>query len=84
MNTDRSYLTAPLGTFVGHRVFVTRLPFMTNPKDLFAAFCHYGAVRSTKVIMANSGETRGYGFVNYSSENEARQLLYELSRKVIN
>lgn len=52
-----------------------------NLKDVFAA---YGEVVSTKIIIdRDTGRSKGFGFVEMSTEDEARAAIAELDGKEV-
>jgi len=54
------------------KLFVGSLPFSTTDKDLEDAFSKAGTVESAVVITdRDSGRSRGFGFVEMSSDEEA-------------
>ncbi|KAH8387746.1 hypothetical protein KR093_009364, partial [Drosophila rubida] len=75
------YLDAPLpakppiyGTMIPNRIFVGGISRDTSEYDLMFAFSAYGTVRSTKIICDHEGNNKGYGFVTFETEEEARRL----------
>jgi len=60
-----------------HRV--GNLPFRSTEGDLERLFGEYGAVDSAAVITdRDTGRSRGFGFVEMSSDDEARRAIEEL------
>lgn len=62
------------GTVIPNRVFVGGISGSTTEQDLLELFSNYGNVKSTKVINDRSGLSKGYGFVTFETEEEARRL----------
>lgn len=62
------------GTLIPNRIFVGGISHDTTESDLLYAFSSYGKVRSTKIIFDNDGYNKGYGFVTFDTEEEARRL----------
>lgn len=61
-------------------IFVWSLPFSTEEADLRAYFEEYGAVESVKIISDKfTGRSRGFGFVEMPSEDEAVKAIEELN-----
>lgn len=57
-------------------IFVGNLPFTTTDDSLREAFGRFGAVDSAQVIMdRETGRSRGFGFVEMSNDNEARDAI---------
>lgn len=62
------------GTIIPNRIFVGGISHDTTESDLLCAFSTYGKVRSTKIIFDQDGYNKGYGFVTFNTEEEARRL----------
>src|SRR5947209_3802124 len=61
-------------------VFVGNLSFQTTDGDLQAAFAAYGSVEKASVVRdRDSGQSRGFGFVEMSDSNEAQRAITELN-----
>ncbi|GFP82352.1 glycine-rich RNA-binding protein 4 mitochondrial [Phtheirospermum japonicum] len=61
------------------QLFVGGLSFDTNESILMDAFGELGEIIEVKVICDRvSGKSKGYGFVNYSSEEAASKALKEM------
>jgi RNA recognition motif-containing protein len=57
---------------MGRKVFVGNLSFDVTDDDLREAFSNVGSVVSSKVIAdRETGRSRGFGFVEFSTDNEA-------------
>ncbi len=55
------------------KLFVGGLPFSTTDDELQAAFAEYGTVASAKVITdRETGRSRGFGFVEFESDDEGK------------
>ncbi len=64
------------------KLFVGGLPFSTTDDELQAAFASYGSVVSAKVITdRETGRSRGFGFVEYASDDEGRAAIAGLDNK---
>ena len=68
------------GTLVPNRVFVGGISNTTTEADLHKLFSSFGNVRATKIISDRGGTSKGYGFVTFETEEEARKLQAEVSR----
>ena len=65
-------------------LYVSNLSFHTTDDDLRNLFEKFGAVSSAKVIMDKvSGRSRGFGFVEMSSEEEGKEAMASLNNKEI-
>ena len=61
------------------KLYVGNLPFSTTEQELQDLFANHGTVISAKVIMDRfSGRSRGFGFVEMSSPEEAQQAISAL------
>lgn len=61
---------------MGKKLFVGNLPFSANDQVLSEAFAQVGTVESAKVITdRDSGRSKGFGFVEMSSEAEAAEAI---------
>ena len=65
---------------MGNKLFVGSLPFETTDAELSEVFSKAGTVESANVITdRNTGRSRGFGFVEMSSEEEAKKAIEELN-----
>ena len=65
-------------------IYVSNLSFNTNDAELNDLFSKFGAVSSAKVITdRESGRSRGFGFVEMPSDEEARAAMLDLNNKEI-
>lgn len=66
------------------KLFVGSLSYQATDDDLKAAFDAVGQVVSAKVIMdRDTGRSKGFGFVEMSTEEEAQKAVKELNGKEI-
>jgi RNA recognition motif-containing protein len=64
------------------KLFVGGLPFSTTDDELQAAFASYGSVASAKIITnRETGRSRGFGFVEFASDDEGRAAIAGLDNK---
>jgi cold-inducible RNA-binding protein len=57
---------------VGNRLYVGNLPYSFRDDDMHQAFSAFGNITSAKVMMErDTGRSKGFGFVEMSSEAEA-------------
>ncbi|XP_030549754.1 organelle RRM domain-containing protein 1, chloroplastic [Rhodamnia argentea] len=74
--------TSPIRT---KKLFVTGLSFYTSEKTLRAAFEGFGELVQVKIIMDKiSKRSKGYAFVEYTTEEAASAALKEMNGKIIN
>ncbi len=65
---------------MGKKLFVGNLPFDTTSADLEALFAEVGACDSASVITdRDSGRSRGFGFVEMGSNDEAQKAIAALN-----
>jgi cold-inducible RNA-binding protein len=66
------------------KLFVGSLSYQATDDDLQAAFAAVGQVVSAKVIMdRDTGRSKGFGFVEMSTEEEAQKAVKEVNGKEI-
>lgn len=65
-------------------MYVSNLSFHTADDGLRKLFEQFGAVSSAKVIMdRESGQSRGFGFVEMDSDDEANEAIKGLNNKEV-
>jgi RNA recognition motif-containing protein len=65
---------------MGKKLYVGNLGFDVTDKDLEAAFAQAGVCESIAVITDKfSGQSRGFGFVEMSSNAEAQKAIQQLN-----
>lgn len=63
------------------RLYVGNLPFDTSEDQLHELFSAHGQVVSTKLITdMETGRSRGFGFVEMSSEDEAKIAIEKMNK----
>jgi RNA recognition motif-containing protein len=69
---------------VGKKLYVGNLPYSATDSTLSAHFSSVGTVESAKVIMdRDSGRSKGFGFVEMSSDAEAEAAIQKLNNQVM-
>ncbi len=69
---------------MGRKLFVGNLSFETSDADLQEAFSKAGTCTSAMVIKDRmSGRSRGFGFVEMGSEEEAQRAIADLNGKEV-
>jgi cold-inducible RNA-binding protein len=69
---------------MGKKLFVGGLPYETTDATLKEVFSEAGTVDSVAIIMDRySGRSKGFGFVEMSSEEEAQKAIETLNGKEI-
>lgn len=65
---------------VGKKLYVGNLDYNTDSSELEQLFAAHGTVRSAQVIMdRETGRSKGFGFVEMSSDDEAQAAIAALS-----
>jgi cold-inducible RNA-binding protein len=66
-------------------IFVGNLSYQTTQDELYAAFSAYGAVERVNVITdRDSGQPRGFAFVEMTNRNEAENAIAQLNGTELN
>ena len=64
------------------KLYVGNLPYQTSETELQDLFTPFGTVKSAKVIVdRDTGKSKGFGFVEMSSEDEAKEAIETLDGK---
>lgn len=67
---------------MGKKLYIGNLAFSVNSTSLESLFAQYGTVESAKVITdRDSGQSKGFGFVEMSSPDEAEACIREVNGK---
>ena len=65
---------------MGKRLYVGNLPYSVTDEELQGIFTPLGEVASAKVIIDRfSGQSKGFGFVEMSKEEEAQSAIQQLN-----
>jgi RNA recognition motif-containing protein len=66
-------------------IFVGNLSYQTTQSDLMAAFSQYGAVERVNIITdRDSGQSRGFAFVEMTDRREAENAIAQLNGAELN
>ncbi len=69
---------------MSNKVFVGSLPFKTTDEELAAHFADAGTVTSAKVIIDKmTGRSKGFGFVEFSSDAEAQAAVDKFNNSML-
>ena len=69
---------------MSNKLYVGNLSFDTTTQDLEQVFAEIGTVESTNIIEdRDTGRSRGFGFVEMSSEEEAQNAISQLDGKEV-
>ena len=61
---------------MGNKLYVGNLPYTFSDSDMEHAFSAYGSVQSAKIVMdRDSGRSKGFGFVEMSTDAEAKAAI---------
>jgi RNA recognition motif-containing protein len=61
-------------------IYVANIPWKATEEQLSSLFAEYGEVSSAKIIMDKmTNRSRGFGFVEMSDDNSARQAITNLN-----
>jgi len=63
------------GTTVPNRIFVGGITTDTTEQELQVLFSRFGKVSAVKIINDRAGVPRGYGFVTFETDDEAKRVL---------
>ncbi len=65
---------------MGNKLYIGNLPYSANQQTLQDAFGKCGTVDSVNVIMdRQTGQSKGFGFVEMSSSAEAQKAIQEIN-----
>ncbi len=62
-----------------NKLFVASLSFKIRDAELTEIFASVGSVVSAKVILDRDGRSKGFGFVEMSTQEEAEQAITKLN-----
>ncbi|HEX6904623.1 MAG TPA: RNA-binding protein [Thermoanaerobaculia bacterium] len=69
---------------MGKKLYVGNLSYNLRDSDLEDMFAAYGSVQSAQVIMdRDTGRSKGFGFVEMSSDQEAQEAISAMNGKDI-
>ena len=65
---------------MGNKLYIGNLPYSADDQTLNELFSQCGSVSSAKVIMdRDTGRSKGFAFVEMSSDEEAQRAIEELN-----
>lgn len=65
---------------MGKKLYVGNLPYSATDQSLTETFSQFGTVESSKIITdRDSGRSKGFGFVEMSTEAEAQDAIAKLN-----
>ena len=69
---------------MGKKIYVGNLPYAENDQTIEAIFAEFGTVESSRVITdRDTGRSKGFGFVEMSTEEEALEAIEQLNGKEV-
>ena len=69
--------------FAGVNLYVKNLDDVINDERLHEEFSVYGNITSAKIMVDEKGNTKGFGFVCFSSPDEATKAVTEMNGRII-
>lgn len=67
----------------GVNLYVKNLEDSVTDEKLQNAFCAYGTITSAKVMVDEKGQSKGFGFVCFSTPEEATKAVTEMNNRII-
>ena len=65
---------------MGRKIYVGNLPYSATEQSLESAFADHGTVESVKLVMdRDTGRSKGFGFIEMSSDAEAGAAIMALN-----
>jgi hypothetical protein len=88
-NPIRSFFSVPpwgkVHLYMTNKLYVGNLAFTTSSQDLQELFAQAGTVESASVVEdRDTGRSRGFGFVEMSSQEEAAKAIEQFNGKEVN
>ena len=72
------------GSYMATRIYVGNLPYTTDNEQLAQLFSAFGDVVEASVVMdRDSGRSKGFGFVQMSSDDAARNAITALDGTIL-
>ncbi|EPS69562.1 hypothetical protein M569_05204, partial [Genlisea aurea] len=82
VSAKKPFVLQALRCMSSSKLFIGGLSYGTDDMSLREAFCKYGDVAEARVIVdRDTGRSRGFGFVTYSSEEEASAAIQALDQQ---
>ena len=68
-------------TVEGNHLVVLGLNFRTGVEDIYHAFSEYGDVKECRLQLNDCNESKGYAFITYDKDSQARNALQAMNNK---
>jgi polyadenylate-binding protein len=65
-------------------IFIKNLDLAIGHKELYDTFSVFGNILSCKVAFDENGQSKGFGFVHFESQESANRAIHEANGKMIN
>ncbi|XP_057831145.1 uncharacterized protein LOC131041912 isoform X2 [Cryptomeria japonica] len=65
--------------YQGSNIYVKNIDDKVDDEELLKLFGQYGTITSSKIMLDDKGQSRGFGFVCFSTPEEANKAIAELS-----
>lgn len=72
--TEQEFMKDPYKT-----VFIARLDYTLSELDISKNFSQFGIINSIRIIRDKSGKSRGYGFIEFEREADAKNCVTKLA-----
>ncbi len=64
-------------------VFINNLPKDCTPKDIYEAFSKFGTIDSVELKTNSSGVCLGYGYVDFTTEESAKEAIEKMDKTIL-
>jgi len=72
-----------LSRFQGINLYIKNLEDEIDEKRLTKEFVNFGNIRSIKIMTDEKGNSKGFGFICYSSPEEAQNAITEMNNRIL-
>ncbi|KAJ3695450.1 hypothetical protein LUZ60_000827 [Juncus effusus] len=81
MHSNRDPATRKSGAA---NIFIKNLDRTIDQKGLYETFSSFGTIMSCKIMTDQTGQSKGYGFVQYETEESAQKAISQLNGMLLN
>jgi len=64
-------------------IHIGNLNYKTSEETLEKSFSKFGGIENVYIVQGGGGRSRGYGFIEYKTENEAREAISVMNRSML-